>query len=546
MNFIVYLIQIDLIKSQEAIMKRSLLASFALILLVSVSQSEIPRVINYQGMLLGSDEQPVPEGHYRITFSIYNEPGNMLWSETHDNVFITGGIFQVMLGTVNPLGIPFDQPYFFGIQVGNDPELSPRMLLTSAAYAIRAEDADKLLGFSLSTEPEPGKLLPLNPNGKFPASVLPAAVGGNYLKKGEPDTSSGTSNDPMLLISNWGNGDGINGRSVTGRGIEGRSDNHNGIVGWTGASDKSGVFGHSANGLGVTGRSDNNDGTVGWTGASDKSGVFGHSTNGAGVTGSSVNNSGVVARSDNSHGLSIPYAKVNGIDIVKADKNGVKVYQSNESAVYVETAGHDGVRVTNANWSGVYVQNAGYDAIRVQGAGQDGLRIFDNIGRYYIWMGSDTNPRFLFSKGGAAFADSGWFGPSDFAELIETDGSVSSFESGDVLVISSDKNRSVTLSSEPYSTAIIGVYSTKPGFVGTTHPMQGRSENEIPVAITGIVPCKVSTENGAIKRGDLLTTSSTPGYAMKANDPKIGTVLGKALETLETGKGKIEALIILQ
>jgi len=307
-------------------MKRSLLALFALILLVGVSQSEIPRVINYQGMLLGSDEQPVPEGHYKITFSLYDEPGNLLWSETHNNVFIAGGMFQVALGTVNPLSIPFDRAYFLGIQVGSEPELQPRMLLTSAAYAIRAEDADKLAGFGLSPTPQPETILPLDHNGKFPASVLPAAVGGNYLKKGEPDTSRGTSTDPMLLISNWGNGDGINGRSVNGRGIEGRSDNHNGIVGWTGANDKSGIFGHSTNGLGVTGHSDNNDGIVGWTGASDKSGVFGHSTNGTGVTGSSENNSGVVARSSNSHGLSIPYAKRNGVDVVKADENGVFTY----------------------------------------------------------------------------------------------------------------------------------------------------------------------------------------------------------------------------
>lgn len=350
----------------------------------------------------------------------------------------------------------------------------------------------------------------------------------------------------MLLISNTGNGNGIDGRGNQGIGVSARSENNDGIVGWTGSSNNSGVFGHSTAGKGVTGRSDLDDGVVGWSGASDKSGVFGHSTNGAGVTGSSENNSGVVARSDNSHGFSIPYAKANGIDVVKADKNGVKVYQSNESAIYVQTAGHDGVRVTHANWSGVYVQNAGYDAIRVQNAGQDGLRIFDGVGRDYFRAGSDANPEFRFNKGGDAYADSGWFSGADFAELIEVENNASNYEPGDVLVISSDKNRAVTLSSEPYSTAIIGVYSTKPGFVGTTHPMQGKYNNEIPVAITGIVPCKVTTENGQIKRGDLLTTSSTPGYAMKATDPKIGTVLGKALESLETGRAKIEALIILQ
>ena len=82
----------------------------------------------------------------------------------------------------------------------------------------------------MSHIPQPETILPLDHNGKFPASTLPAAVGGNYLKKGEPDTSLGTNNDPMLLISNRGNGDGINGRSVNGRGIEGQSDNHNGII----------------------------------------------------------------------------------------------------------------------------------------------------------------------------------------------------------------------------------------------------------------------------------------------------------------------------
>lgn len=529
-------------------MKRSLLALFILILIVNVSLSEIPRVINYQGMLLGSDEQLVAEGYYKITFSLYDEPGNLQWSETHNDVFITGGMFQVLLGTVNPLGIPFDQAYFLGIRVGNEPELHPRMLLTSAAYAIRAEDADKLSGFRVSPIPQPETILPLDHNGKFPASALPAAVGGNYLKKHESDASIAASADPLLLISNTGTGNGVDGRGKQGIGVSARSENNDGVVGWTGSSNNSGVFGHSTNGkgVGVTGRSDQNDGVVGWSGASDKSGVFGHSTNGAGVTGSSENNSGVVARSNNSHGLSIPYAKVNGIDVVKADKNGVKVYQSKESAIYVQTAGHDGVRVTNANWSGVYVENAGYDALRVLNAGRDGLRIFDGVGRDYFRAGSDADPEFIFNKGGDAYADSGWFSGADFAELIEAEKNAANYEPGDVLVISSDKNRAVTLSSEPYSTAIIGVYSTKPGFVGTTHPMQGKANNEIPVAITGIVPCKVSAENGSIKRGDLLTTSSTPGYAMKATDPKIGTVLGKALEALETGKGKIEALIILQ
>ena len=57
---------------------------------------------------------------------------------------------------------------------------------------------------------------------------------------------------------------------------------------------------------------------------------------------------------------------------------------------------------------------------------------------------------------------------------------------------------------------------------------------------------KVTTSNGSIKRGDLLTTSSKPGYAMKVTEPKIGTIIGKALEPLEFGDGQIQVLITLQ
>ena len=60
--------------------------------------------------------------------------------------------------------------------------------------------------------------------------------------------------------------------------------------------------------------------------------------------------------------------------------------------------------------------------------------------------------------------------------------------------------------------------------------------DEVPVAMVGIVPCKVSAENGAIKVGDLLVTSSTPGHAMRDASPAVGTVVGKRLaEYLVTG-----------
>jgi hypothetical protein len=69
-----------------------------------------------------------------------------------------------------------------------------------------------------------------------------------------------------------------------------------------------------------------------------------------------------------------------------------------------------------------------------------------------------------------------------------------------------------------------------------------------PVALTGRVYVKVDATHGAIEPGDLLTTSPTPGHAMKADDPgrAHGTILGKAMTGLESGTGLVLVLVTLQ
>jgi hypothetical protein len=72
--------------------------------------------------------------------------------------------------------------------------------------------------------------------------------------------------------------------------------------------------------------------------------------------------------------------------------------------------------------------------------------------------------------------------------------------------------------------------------------------NRQPVALMGKVFCRVDAQFGRIEVGDLLTTSATPGHAMKAGDPlqAFGCVIGKALQPLVTGKGLIPILVALQ
>ena len=136
---------------------------------------------------------------------------------------------------------------------------------------------------------------------------------------------------------------------------------------------------------------------------------------------------------------------------------------------------------------------------------------------------------------------------NDYAVMMSVQGAKSDYAPGDVLVVSRDQDQTAGLSSISYSTAVIGVYSASPGFLGgQTVTGQAESDGNLPVAVMGIVMVKVNTENGPIQPGDLLVTSSTRGYAMRGDNPPPGTILGKALGTLESGNGTILVLLTLQ
>ena len=135
----------------------------------------------------------------------------------------------------------------------------------------------------------------------------------------------------------------------------------------------------------------------------------------------------------------------------------------------------------------------------------------------------------------------------DFAESVDVAGKRITYEPGDVLVIDPNSPGKFLKSAEPYSTSVTGIYSTRPGTVGRrqTGP---KNPDEVPMAMVGIVPTKVTAENGSIHPGDLLVTSSTLGYAMKGTDRSrmLGAVIGKALGSLDKGEGVIEVVVTLQ
>jgi len=120
-------------------------------------------------------------------------------------------------------------------------------------------------------------------------------------------------------------------------------------------------------------------------------------------------------------------------------------------------------------------------------------------------------------------------------------------EPGTVMVLGDEG--ALHQSHQPYDKRVAGVVSGageyKPAIVLDKQQSERKRQ---PIALLGKVYCKVDAQYGGIEVGDLLTTSPTPGHAMKTSDPfkAFGAVIGKALSPLKEGHGLIPILIALQ
>jgi hypothetical protein len=166
-----------------------------------------------------------------------------------------------------------------------------------------------------------------------------------------------------------------------------------------------------------------------------------------------------------------------------------------------------------------------------------------------ITLTSGSGASMIFSDGTVqSTAWSGTLSGGDYAEAVDITGERSQYEPGDVLVVDPDHPGHFLKATERYSTLVAGIYSTKPGMIGRRQTIDRKlASAEIPMAMVGVVPTKVTAENGPIHPGDILVTSSTAGRAMKGTDRSLfaGAILGKALGSLDSGAGVIEVLVSL-
>ena len=253
-------------------------------------------------------------------------------------------------------------------------------------------------------------------------------------------------------------------------------------------------------------------------------GVHGKSTTSFGVVGESTSGRGVVAISDTDYGLRASSRTSAGIRGSSVEGRGVEGWAT----------GSEGVVGISTNGTGVWGQTEGA-GIGVAGSSAHGIGVHGKGGRLAGLFEGDVEVTGDLRLTNADCAE-------DF-DIAAAD----TVDAGSVMVLGDEGV--LYESHQPYDKRVAGVVSGagtyKPAIVLDTQPAR---RNRKPIALLGKVYCKVDASYAAIEVGDLLTTSASPGHAMKACEPlrAFGAVIGKALRPLAEGQGLIPILIALQ
>jgi hypothetical protein len=230
----------------------------------------------------------------------------------------------------------------------------------------------------------------------------------------------------------------------------------------------------------------------------------------------------------------------NGGWFESAQGEGVRGIANNPNhggVVGVNTAAGIGVYGTSDNSVGVWGTSINHEGVHAETRSNNSPAIFAKH------MGNLTAGRF---EGDVEVTGDIRLANADCAEDFDISG-VNKVEPGTVMILGNEG--ALFESRQAFDKRVAGVISGagdyKPGIV---LDKQQSSGNRQPVALMGKAFCKVDAQFGAIEVGDLLTTSPTPGHAMKTSDPlkAFGAVIGKALRPLTDGKGLIPILIALQ
>jgi len=511
--------------------------------------------INYQGRLTDPGGVPL-DGTFPMRFQVYDDPaaGVIKWDSGVVNVGVDNGLFNV--------GLDVDPYHFNGqglwLRINVNGEwLSPRQDLLPVPYALSLKPGAQIWG----------------------------SFDRNWLLKVK------NSANPATGAAIWGEaatGMAVYGTSPGGYGLHGYTENGYAVSGTdAGATQANGYGGYftSMNGVGVYGYS-----SAALTANNFVApGVFGKSLNGVGVYGvSEGTNSGVRGENTTSgrgvYGRSYSGRGVSGYSGIDIGVHGQTGGGSGDYGVYGtggnSTYGVYGYKSGTGGGLGVYGQNDG------SGSGVSGNSV-EGVGTW----GWSANYDGVHGATGAADNNYGLHTADNLYSLnfhtlgatmqVVQNGDAEPLEPGDVVAIAGlgdapaeglPRVIRVRKASEAGSTAVLGVVlasyakerlTTEEDSTGASGP-----DGEVPlseakpvapgdyllVVVRGPCQVKASAVGGAIRVGDLLVTAGLGGYAARAPEVLVegvamaapGTVLGKALESLDAGDGLIYVYVTLQ
>jgi hypothetical protein len=217
--------------------------------------------------------------------------------------------------------------------------------------------------------------------------------------------------------------------------------------------------------------------------------------------------------------------QVPAVDAKHTATGGIGVHASSEQGIAVHAEAKKDTAVFAASDTGMGVDARSQQGIGIYGKGGKYAGYFEGV----VMVTGDVQLQ-----------------NADCAEEFDVS-ATEEIEPGTVMVI--DSNGLIRQNTKAYDRCVAGVVSgagdLKPGLVLCKQP--GRTSS-MPIALIGRVYCKVDADIGSIQIGDLLTTSSTPGHAMKVSEQNraFGAVIGKALQPCLSGQGLIPGLVALQ
>jgi hypothetical protein len=321
----------------------------------------IPHLINYQGMLtddLGNPLNDTPD----ITFEIWNAPsgGTKRWWETQSNVSVTNGLFNVILGNVNPINLSFyqDENYWLQIIVEED-TLPSRLKFTSVAFAYRAQKSDTA-AYAIS-----GGSYSHNHDADYVNVIGPDSI------------RSTVANQNVFSVKSYGTGD------ANGIYIRALASSADGIVIDTAGNDGLEMVNIGARGVYMDGIEDN--------------GIEMHNVGKSGIYMAGVGDDGIYVNDAGGNGLFVNLAD-NGvyIDSTRAGYHGIWVERGGNNGVYVHRAGYHGVSISDAGWDGFYLNHADIYGLYINDSDDDGIRVANSD--------SDGIEAYGFSGGGEFYS----------------------------------------------------------------------------------------------------------------------------------------------